>query len=84
MILLRMVEPHSPILLKVSGATVRRLFFRERRDSLSALRGQDVFLVARFVVEQNFVFNGAPQPALPVQGNDARPGLIEVEHRPAG
>ena len=35
-------------------------FFSERRDSFGALRGQNLFLVARFVVEQNFVFNGAP------------------------
>lgn len=35
-------------------------FFKERRHSFGALRWENVFLVARFVIEQDFVFKGAP------------------------
>jgi hypothetical protein len=56
----------------------------ERRRSCRAISRHNPSLVARFVIEQNFVFNGARSPALPVQGNDARPELIEVEYHPPG
>lgn len=47
------------LLIEGSSATVRRIF-SESGDILLALEGQNLFLVARFVVEQNFVFKDAP------------------------